>query len=63
MLHVGVGAPHLESNAVTSMEEVKESSPGQRGQDEEEGDSGEEEEGSSDFLPGYPTFEDYSKVS
>jgi len=44
------------------MAEVREGSQSQRGQDEE-GDGGEEEEGSSEFLPGYPTFEDYSKVS
>jgi len=65
---VGDGAPHLESKKSSDslgrpLWQEGEGSQCPRGQDEEEGDGGEEEEGSSEFLPGYPAFEDYSKVS
>ena len=46
------------------MAELMEISQSQRGEKEEEGEKGgEEDEGPGEFLPGYPTFEDYSKVS
>ena len=46
------------------MAELRETSQSQRGErEEEEEEGGEEDEGPGEFLPGYPTFEDYSKVS
>ena len=45
------------------MAELRENSQSQRREREEEEEGGEEDEGPGEFLPGYPTFEDYSKVS
>ena len=45
------------------MAELRETSQSQRREREEEEEGGEEDEGPGEFLPGYPTFEDYSKVS
>ena len=45
------------------MAELREISQSQRREREEEEEGGEEDEGPGEFLPGYPTFEDYSKVS
>ena len=46
---------------MAELRETNQSQREEREEDEEEG--GEEDEGSGEFLPGYPTFEDYSKVS
>ena len=46
---------------MAELRETNQSQREEREEDEEEG--GEEDESPGEFLPGYPTFEDYSKVS